>query len=252
MSHLSDGALLALRDRTLALHDASDAAHLSVCAECTAALAEVERRSVRVERALSAIDGSFDLESARATVRGRIESGTSTERRGALWSGRHLARAAGVLLVLAGGAAALPGSPLRVWLADRATAEQGAAPEGAVEAIQPVGAPETTSVRVPAGDVGVVVSLEGVRVGDMVEVAVGAAGEVGLVAPAGTVFATGAGRISGRVAPGDVRVELPPGVEGSVVVNGRTLVRSGVQGLEPLAPVDSRAPRAVRFRVVEN
>jgi hypothetical protein len=118
MTHATEGLLVAYVDGEI---DGAAAAeldgHLAACDQCARELQEMRRLSVRTHESLSLLDAPAPLLRARAAVgaeRARVEprrsTGWSLTRLGA----RGLARAAMLLLALAGAAAAaVPGSPVR-------------------------------------------------------------------------------------------------------------------------------------------
>jgi hypothetical protein len=170
--------------------------------------------------------------------------------RAALWS---LSRAAGLLLVTAAAVSALPGSPVRAWLGARFGGSQGAAPApppaigGAPAAAL---APESTGVRlsVPSGALRVV--LRDVAAGTDVRVRLVPGTEASVYAPAGSRFTSAAGRLEARVTPGEVRVELPTGVDPvALEVGGRIYLRSTEAGLEVTGPVVTRTEDEILFRI---
>ena len=211
-----------------------------------------------VLQALQTLDDDFEMEEARAKVRARLTahaaegSGATplTVRRttrSAAWS---LSRAAGILLLTAAGAYALPGSPVRRWVRDVTAPEANRTPAPAAVAPAITSAPEATGVRlsVPSGALRVV--LQDVQAGSEVRVLVVPGTEAAVFAPAGSRFTSAAGRLEARVTPGEVRVELPRGVDPvSLEVGGRIYLRSTGAGLDISGPVASRTDDEIVFRI---
>ena len=255
-AHFGHAEIVALRDGALGpAHGAQD--HMAVCEACSEALERARERAAVVARALESLDREFDLEAARASVRARVARATAEAREeprrsATLMPLRHLARAAGVLLVLAGAAAAWPGSPVRSWLAggSESAAAPAAAPESAraAEAVAPQEG-ERALVRVAGGEGGVVVTLDGVAPGSAIEVRWVAGSSVGVLAAAGSSFSSAVGRIRASVAPGDVRVEMPREALSTLEVGGTSFLRRTAEGLELTGPVEERTDALVRFRM---
>lgn len=261
MTHLEEGHLLALRDDPDAA-SGEDARHLQACPACREALEEARARSEVVARALRALDaGDADLEPAREAVRLRVAAhgaeaaaGASLPARAtrrAFWS---LSRAAGLLLVTAAGLSALPGSPVRAWLAHlvRPAAEEATVPA-------PTSAPEAAATEAPAEAAGVRLALAG---GPLSVVLRGAApgteirvtwiplSEAGLLAPAGSRFTTGEGHLEATLAPGPVRVEIGRGTSPlRLEVDGSVFLRSTPAGLEVSGPAVERTDAGITFVV---
>jgi len=243
MSHIDEGTIVALRDGSLVTDDASE--HLSECPRCRTTLDDARRRAELIAESLSALDGPIDYEAAKAALRARLDSG----REGGRTPGRtrwHVGRAAAVLLVTAGAAYALPGSPVRDWVFPTdADPEPTAGVEGGVsETLQEGG----IEVNVPEGRIQIV--LTGLAPGSDLVVAWMDAATARIAAAPGSSFSFAEGRAEARVAPGPVRVELPrfaPVV--SVEVDGRMYLRRTSAGLEVSGPVVERTDERIRFTI---
>lgn len=257
--HLVEGSLIALRDGAEAV-DPEARIHLASCAACQEALAELRARASVVSAALDALDSGWDLEQARARVRERVARGSAERAGGLTMVGRRsstamwtMSRAAGILLVTAAAASALPGSPVRRWLSERAgggVAATAPAVEGARATAAAAAAAESTGVRlsVPSGSLRLV--LRDVVPGSQVRVVLVAGTEAAVFAPAGSRFTSASGRVEARVTPGEVRVELPLGVDPvSLEVGGRIYLRSTDSGLDVSGPVTSRTEDEILFRI---
>lgn len=258
MSHLDEGRLLELRDDA-GSGDVDARRHLDGCHSCREALEELRGRETAIGVVLESLDARVDLEAARAAVRRQVTEHSAAAAgaaslapapsRGAL---RGLSRAAGILLVAAGGAAAaLPGSPVRSWIsavvssrgADPAMlAEPEAATEAATEA-------ETAGVRLGATTGALRIVLRSLAPGEDLRVQWVPGAEAAVFAPLGSRFATGRGWVEADLAPGAVRVELPAGSQPvTLEVDGIAYLRRDVAGLELPGPVASRAGGEVVFR----
>lgn len=216
-----------------------------------------------VRRALAALDDDWDLEAARGHVRARVAAHAASTSGATPLSGRRprrvlwgLGRAAAILLLTAAGAYALPGSPVRSWIR---SALDGEAPVAATATPTTPAAPESakrmegTGVRlsVPSGALRVV--LRDAAPGAEIRVALVPGTEAAVYAPAGSRFTSATGRVEARLAPGEVRVELPTGVDPvSLEVGGRTYLRSTDAGLDVSGPVISRTADEILFRVPGN
>lgn len=233
--HLDEGGLQALLDRELPVDEERTArAHLAACASCHELLREMEGRAATVTRALAVLDVPPPLLPAREAVRRRGESGrrgdtapapAQVDRSRAPW----LRAAAVVFLLVGAGASALPGSPLREWVA-REILGAGDSSSGVASVLSG----DTDSV---AADVGVFVApsagqvrveLLGLPAGAVVRVEIVEREEAAVFAAGGTRFESGPGRLQASVEGNEVRVELPAGAPSALLrVNGeRVLSRS--------------------------
>jgi len=263
-THLDRGTLVAVRDGEPT--DDGGAGHVSRCPTCRAALVEAERRSRTVEALLATLDDpSVDaaaIDRARVRVGRRLAAEPVGRRQGGATSSsprgsRHAAErtgtpggrlpasairwAAGLLLFVAGGLSALPGSPLRRALssgdADVAVPANPPTPglsPGAVVAIDPA----------PAG---VLVTVDPAGRTESIEVIWTDEATVRVGAPPGSGFTRGEGTITVRAASGVVRLTVPragPPVE--VRYEGRTLlVRDSTGVRTPVPPSVASEDRLV-------
>jgi len=251
MTHLDEGQLLATRDGE------SSHPHLSECASCRESLEELRGRRDTVARALEALDVPTDLEAARVRVRERVTAGTA-ERAGAvamkprrsraLWS---LSRAAGLLLVTAAGLSALPGSPVRTWVAglvERVGPEMPA--EATAAPSSPTTEPEVTGIRLAVAGGPLRVVVIGAEAGAEIRLRWVPGADAAVFAPVGSRFTSAEGRIEARVTAGTVRVELPRGVVPvSLEVGGRIYLRATDAGLDVSGPVTERNTSEIVFRI---
>ncbi len=160
-----------------------------------------------------------------AARRPRVRGGVRTLR----WFGR----AAVLVLVGAGALAALPG-PFNGWI------------PWVFSGAPPVDAPAATAPE-PPGQVGgrmavaggpVVVRLETVPPGTVIDVRRGTGQAVGVLAGTGSEFAYGDGEVRASVVAGPVMVELPEGVvPATLIVNGGVYLVVNAAGMEVPGPV---------------
>lgn len=259
MTHLDEGRLLELRDETRG-GDVDAWRHLDACSDCQEALEDVRGRAMAIGSALESLDEAVDLEAARAAVRNRVARysaavagarslGTAPGRRGL----RGLSRAAGILLVAAGGvAAAIPGSPVRRWVSTILGPENAAetrVPESAASVAPESPSPEMAGIRVEAATGPLRITLRGLTPGADLRVRWVPGSEAAVFAPVGTRFTRGQGRVEADLSEGAVRVELPTGSSRlTLEVDGVVYLRRGDSGIELLGPVASRAAEEVVFR----
>ena len=181
MNHAGEGLLQAYVDDELTAEEKSSlAAHLDTCAVCEAELDGLRGAGAAVHEALSRLDSPVPLARAREAFaeRAQIRRPASqiefpTRRRGAFGitaASGGLARAAALVLLVAGSAAAvIPGSPLRRWLEqgiDRIAAvftggRQDAAP---AVATTPAAAPAVEETFVPGAEMSVAAAGGAVRI----------------------------------------------------------------------------------------
>jgi len=250
MTHLDEGRLLAVRDEEL--HDL----HLSECASCREALEEARARGGVVSRALATLESPTDLEAARAIVRERVavqaarNSGAiplRPRRAQVLWSA---SKVAGLLMITAAGLSALPGSPVRTWIAGLV---ERSGPEGRAGPATPssltVGA-EATGIRLAVASGPLRVVVVGAEPGAELRVRWVPGADAAVFAPVGSRFTSGEGRIEARVVSGTVRIELPRGVVSvSLEVGGRIYLRTTDAGLDVPGPMVERTDSEIVFRI---
>lgn len=261
MIHLTEGMILAVRDREPVADEVL--AHLNECAVCARALEDARSRAEAVEQALSALTVPLGMEvraegasvtepdvvaenaagtGARVVPigRGRRDAirGTRTRgTRGTVWTLRWLGRAAVLVLIGAGALSALPG-PFNGWIPRVFTG--GPAP-----------VPLSTSAPELPGQVGgrmevvsgpVVVRLENVVPGTVIDVRRVSGRAVGVLAATGSEFSYGSGEVRAAVVAGPVTVELPDGVvPATLIVNGATYLVVDAAGMEVAGPATAAA-----------
>jgi hypothetical protein len=256
MGHPDEGLIRALLDGQLDERQ-TDAArrHLADCSECEAELRFQEEALARVSDALLLLDQKQVLAEARERIRRRMRARASRPR----FSGSLLKAASIALLFTAVGASALPGSPVRHWVAQVWAAlagsfgeEIGPADLGAPGAESLAGQPGTespeTGTRIAPGTDGVELGLFDLSDGAEIRVSWIDGDQVGIFAGEGTRFRTEAGRLEAYGPPGAVRIEIPSALSRVLLtVDGRILLRKRGADVEILGSVRRQTPREVVF-----
>lgn len=242
MTHLDEGTILAVRDEAWEAEDAFQ--HLSACTPCSGELAQARARAAQVAEALSVLDDDVEVESAKAAVRRRLDAAHGAPPRGALaWPA--LGKAAALVLLAAGAASALPGSPLRNWWSPTTEPTPASSPTGPSVAAQdaPVG-----GIAVPVDDGRIAVIVRGVAAGTSLEVVWGDEASARVSAPAGSDFTYAGGRAEVDVAAGPVRVELPRGAQlATLEVDGVEYVRRSGAFVDVAGPAVERTDARILF-----
>ena len=159
--------------------------------------------------------------------RPRVRGGART-----LW---WLGRAAVLVLIGAGALSALPG-PFNGWIPRMFS---GAPPLDAPSATAPE-PPGQVGGRMEVAGGPVVVRLETVPPGTVIDVRRGAGQAVGVLAGTGSEFAYGGGEVRASVVAGPVTVELPEGVvPATLIVNGGVYLVVNTAGMEVPGPVEA-------------
>jgi hypothetical protein len=236
MPHPDDGQLLAWIDGELEPADESGVTrHVESCARCSGRAEAMRLESQAFSHAVLALD----VEAPGLSDPGPIPVAAALSHPGShrlRRTGWSLARAAGLVLVAAGAAAALvPGSPFRDWI-ESTFVTAPATPTGSVESAVPEDAtgeletagPTAISVELPRGEL--TVNLRGFGHSSNVHVRLsgerrasvrveGAAVSPRFVTGPGTLEVIGSGE-------GEIWVELPRSAsEGAVLVDGEPAVR---------------------------
>lgn len=240
MNHLDDGALQAFLDHEIGPDErAAVAEHLLGCETCHARYEELTQANALVRQSIALLDvEGVATDPSPVTRRIRARSGTAS-----------FVKAAGLVLALAAAAsAAVPGSPVRQWVANAiepAPSPPAPAPiasDDAPEPVEPtVPAPAGLSIGPAGGALAVV--LRGMEASSIrLSPATGARATVSVTgADPDPRFRTGAGRIELRDgAGGVVNVSLPLSVEGArLEVDGRIYAESRGGSLHLHVPADS-------------
>ena len=223
-THIDDGALLALLDGELNAEERRHVeAHAGRCSECSERRDQLRFASRRVTATLEAGDAPSPWaempEALRQAYRDAPRQITSARSSRAGWMGRRsVATAAGLTLLLAAGAYAIPGSPVRGWVDDGI--ESIAALIGGGDA-EP--GPSAVSVE-PAGG-SIRVSVLGAAAGLRVTISLTDAPSAAASARQAS-FRVESGLIEITDVSGDLRVSLPRGaLSGSVEVDGVEVAR---------------------------
>jgi hypothetical protein len=285
MGHPSEGTLQAHLDgETGGLEKESIRAHLRGCEACRSRAGIQEEASAQVSEALLLLDRELSMspEEARRLVyaRRRSFSGShSGQGRAADGRARHSSRngiplplpggrrilplpwaASIALLLTAGAASALPGSPVREWLAQGWEAVSGSGPgpadagSGMPVDLETVTAPEPVDraeigASILADNQGVELWISGLPAGADLRVVWVDGNMAGIFAGEGTRFRTEPGRLEAEAPPGAVRVEIPRSLRRVVVgVDGRVLVRVSGDEVDILGPIQRRTPMEVLLR----
>lgn len=190
--------------------------------------------------------GRRDSRRGRSIGGGRRDAVRGTGARGASWTMRWLSRAAVLVLLGAGALSALPG-PFNGWVPRVFSGAEvpATSSEPTAQAVEQVGG------RMDVATGPVVVRLQGVPPGTLIDVRGVASGAVGVLAGTGSEFSYGSGEVRASVVGGPVTVELPEGVlPATLVVNGGTYLVVRASGMEvagPLATSDEAS--LMTFRV---
>jgi hypothetical protein len=263
MSHAAEGSLQAYLDGEI---DAAAAAqlvdHLAVCPACTHELAALQRGSELAHNALALLDTPPQL----IRVRAALAAERRAPRRFARLGASSLAKAAMLLLALAGaGAAAIPGSPVRraleatfarvaqLFTGDEARPVDIAEPPApAADPAMPGRdvasisiAPADNAVRVmlhaPAGPVDVTVRLADRSRANVVATTV----------ESGVRFVSATGRLEVvGLGTGEVVIEIPRTLEhASIQVGGQVHVYKQASQLHLSGPAGTGQGSEVRFRI---
>lgn len=236
MTHVAEGTLLAIRDG--ALVDTDDTIHVSGCEACSSELGRISERAERIGDALKGLDTTIDVERAKASVRARLDRKMAAER-----PRRHFTlpfgRAAAILLLAAGAASAMPGSPVREWLGIGAPAEVTA-----VAAVQPAAGP--AGIEVPVSDQGITIALRGVPIGEEVEVVWIDEPLARISADDGSTYRIEDGRAEAVITGGPVSISLPRTGAAVLEINGAVvLTRSDDAVSLPMGSLSSDDDRIV-------
>lgn len=252
--HASDDILLAFLDREVEAGERYEIGeHLDRCEACAARLAELRAASHHTREALEALDvgppwsgmparladaasGEAEAESIRP-----IATAPSTRRARRL-SGRAMAVAASLVLLLAAGAWAIPGSPIRDWLSRSAAVVAELFGSGGAETAV-VGTQDDagSGVFVEPLNGEVRVSVHGPDAGALVRISVTDAAHASVRATGGR-YRVGPGSIEILEPSGEIAIEIPRATsEARVEIDGHVVVRKQGEDLYMTAAADSSA-----------
>lgn len=225
--HVGDGALLALIDGELTTAERRPVeAHVAACPECAARSEELHFAARRVTAALDLLavpDTPVEMPAAlrEAARRAPVPIAGARARRWARLSRRSAAMAAGITLLVAAGAYAVPGSPVRDWVDGGIGVMStwlGNSPQVATDA-----GPSRVSVDPREGAVRI--TVVGGREGTRLTVELSDQG-IAAVAARDASFHVEPGVIEISDAGDEIRVTLPrDAVIGSVVIDESEVVR---------------------------
>ncbi len=225
--HVEDGALLALLDGELTTAERTPVeAHLAACPECAARSDEMRFATRRATAALDLLavpESRLAMPAAlREAARGApVSLANARARRWARLSRRSVAVAAGITLLVAAGAYAVPGSPVKAWV------------DGGIDVVATwiAGAPQVAGetgpsrVSVAPRDGAVRVMVVGGREGTRLTVELSDE-ETATVAARDASFHVEPGVIEIEGAADEIRVTLPrDALIGSVVIDESEVVR---------------------------
>jgi len=252
MPHIAEGDLLAYLDGELSwVRRSAISEHLDACKACAAELASLEGAAALLSQALEAIEvPAPQLDSSEIKDRSRWIS---------RFAGSVLFKAAVLVLTLGGvGAAAIPGSPVRDWLARSLIEVRGAlglASDAETTALEPQPGVAATSdvatITVSPADGQVVVRLTTPAADATVRVQL-VDSDQATVRSRGARYRTGPGWIEVvNAEPGALEIDLPRALRAArVELNGRPIVIKDAATLRLLTAPDSTGS-AVVFRVSE-
>ena len=254
MEHPNDGMIRALLDGEALKDQERLEAHLVECPRCAEVASAQSSRLQAVTEALAVFDKDPPLEMARARLLRRereILRGWSRVR-------RNLPRAASfAVLITAGAAAALPGSPVRDWLVggwESLTSGGDPSPaslpgeEEAPGGGEISGGAETVGATLRAVEGRIELHVRDLPSEASVTILLVPGDQAGIFAEEGTRFRSERGRLEAVAPPGDVTVEVPSGAsQVLVIVNGDIFLRKTDQGMELFGPVRTRTPTEIRF-----
>ncbi|MGD2069896.1 MAG: hypothetical protein PVI57_14590 [Gemmatimonadota bacterium] len=259
MTSLDEGRLLAYLDGEMEPGQRAEVeAWLGQSGAARAALAGVRERRNLVGRALAGVDVPVpDLETVRARIRARVEvHGTTATAAAAVGGRRRWAQAAALVLFLgaAGASAAVPGSPVRAWLASLLDGGEPSAtvPAAAVDEASP----DDMGLRVRPSEGRLAIDLAEVPEETEVVVRLVEGERGGVYAPRAS-FRSGAGRIEATLTGGAtagagtdrVRVEIPRGATlATLHVDGALWLRKDGERLDFPGPAALVSSDSIVFR----
>lgn len=248
MGHPDEGVILALLDGEPVEKREDLQAHLESCPQCRA-LAEAQGLQMRtLSGALSLLDCDPPMADARSRVLAAGRSMAEPRRKYRV----PLPLAASRAVLITGGAlSALPGSPVRSWVADQWGSSQAASPSETLALTGPgnqaAEADLAGATILPTAD-GMNLYIRGGSDGAEVIVRLVDGDQAGIFAGEGTRFRTEEGILEAVDPPGEVRVEIPRGITSvTLFVNGRVFLRQTSDGLEIQGPYETRTEDEIRF-----
>jgi len=254
MEHPDEGMIRAFLDGEVSGGGEDLRAHLAGCTPCAEA-GEAQRASWKN---LSDAFSLLDVEAPEESARGRILEEARKRKLFGRWVRRNLAKAASITVLLtAGAAAALPGSPVRRLVGNSLEAvfqgDQAVSPASAEDPGEGVGTgdprdPSLVGATISALSGPLALKVEGLEGTATLRVLLVEGDQAGIFAGEGTRFRTVSGELLASGPPGEVFVEIPLSATGvTVSVNGELYLAKTEGGLEILGPVRTRTPTEIRF-----
>jgi hypothetical protein len=260
MTHVDEGMLLAHLDGQSGEDREEVAAHLAACPICAAELRSLRDMTVELHSALTLGDVAAPVAAARAAVFAARSTPVLEIGRG-VRLGRFrvgLLQAASLALVLAGVVgAAIPGTPLRLWVESVIAAVTGETPAPATTPVQVVpSSPVAAEPDVVDEELGVRAKDGRIRVvlhdpPQNARLLIGLGDEDLATISATADFQTSAGLMEATgIGAGDINITLPRrGVTGTVEVNGRILVRREAGQYTYIAPGATVQGEVITLRI---
>lgn len=255
MGHPDEGLIRAFKDGEIAGRPGEMEGHLATCPQCARLAAEQEAVLATLGEALSLLDLAPPVGRARARFLHAQTSGRTP------WGlvRRNIPRAASfAVLLTAGAAAALPGSPVRDWVVrgweaisdggSVTAVPQAPLPEALSAGPEGTGHPELVGATIPVAAGDIRLHIEEMAPGAEIRVLLVDGDRAGVFAGEGTRFRTEEGVLEARGAPGPITVEIPRGAPSvEMRVNGVTYLWMRGETLDLSGPVVERSPNEIRF-----
>ena len=267
MTHLDEGQLRALLDDELNDAEAGSArVHLRGCDECAQLLARIDARNVTAREAIAILDVPAPAGGAREAVLARVRGTSSSSerpvsseaRKVSAWAPFHLPlkRAAAIVLLLTGLAAALPGSAVRAWMVSgwRVAVETFT---GAESGVQPAAELATSGQESDVAGVQFEVTDEPLRI-VLAQIESGSLVVVRFIEGTRAAFSgsdarfrrTADGRFEVTGGSGTIRIDVPRTVaDASLWVNERIYLTVDGDRIDVTGPIEAQAPEEISFRV---
>jgi len=265
MGHPDNGLIQTLLDGEVEGTEAEDLrVHLESCPECRAGVEALEEASRETARALLLVDTEPRLEEAKNRVQSHDRFRAPDHRRSgarrSFGSSLSLPKAASIALLLMGAAVtALPGSPVRRWMAQgwEALTESSRTGSGQDNPQGTSGDPSSLSLEAGVPETGASIPALSQEVEIWIHDLPGEAElrvlwidgeEAWVYAGEGTRFNRVDGRLEAFSPPGAVRVEIPRDLRRVVVrLDGKVLLRKSGGEVEIFGPVQQRTPSEILF-----
>ncbi|MCH7562442.1 MAG: hypothetical protein IH968_01350 [Gemmatimonadetes bacterium] len=268
MTHLDDGQLRALLDDELNDAEAGSArVHLGGCDECAQLLARIEAQGVTAREAIAILDVPAPAAGARQAVLARVRGTSSSSERpvpsepseAVSWAPFYLTlkRAAVIVLLLTGLAAALPGSAVRAWMVSRWTVavemftgtESGAQP-AAAELATSGQESDVAGVEFEVTDEPLRIVLAQIESGSLVVVRFVEGTRAALSGSDARFRRTADGRFEVTGGSGTIRIDVPRTVaDASLWVNERIYLTVDGNRIDATGPIEAQTPEEISFRV---